>query len=34
MLGVIENRPDFAGQLPQRERLLQEVVLDIDHFMV
>ncbi len=31
---VIENRPDFAGQLFQRERLLQKIVFDIDHFMV
>ena len=31
---MIENRPDFAGQLFQSERLLQKVVFDIDHFMV
>ncbi len=31
---VIENRPDFAGQLLQSERLLQKVVFDVDHFMV
>ena len=33
-MAVIENRPDFAGQLLQREWLLQEIVFDIDHIMV
>ena len=31
---VIENGPDLAGQLFQRERLLKKVVLDVDHIMV
>jgi len=31
---LIQNRPDFPGQLFQGERLLQEVGFDVDHFMI
>src|SRR5713101_2197205 len=31
---VLEDRPDLAGQLFQRERFLKEVVFDIDYSMV
>jgi len=34
MTAVIENRPDFAGQLFQSERLLQKIAFDIDYVMV
>src|SRR5258708_6904162 len=31
---AVEDRPDFAGQLFQRERLLKEVVFDVDYSVV